>query len=85
MAMLPACWQFPLPGLPTALDVPTRVGHGVRQVFHAPVTHEEWLMYHDRSCLVYRVTGEVQVHPSKSLHGGVWAFASWFGRPPLLS
>ena len=50
MAMLPAWWQFPLPGLPTTLDVPTRVGHGVRQLFDAPVTHEEWLMYHDRSC-----------------------------------
>ena len=50
MAMLPDWWQFPLPGLPTTLDVPTRVGHSVRQVFHAPLTHEEWLMYHDRSC-----------------------------------
>ena len=50
MAMLPAWWQFPLPGLPKTLDVPTRVGHGVRRVFHALVTHEECLMYHDRSC-----------------------------------
>ena len=47
MAMLPAWWQFPLP---TTFDVPIRVGHGVRQVFHAPVTHEEWLMYHNRFC-----------------------------------
>ena len=50
ISMLPAWCQFPLPGLPATLDVRTRVGHGVRQVFHAPVTHEEWLMYHDRSC-----------------------------------
>ena len=47
MAMLPSWWQFPLPGLPTTLDIATRVGHGVRQMFRAPVTHEEWLMYRD--------------------------------------
>ena len=50
MALLPAWWQFPLPGLPTTFDVATRVGHGVSQEFHAPFTHEDWLMYHDRSC-----------------------------------
>ena len=27
----------------------TRVGQGVRQMFRAPVTHEEWLMYRDRA------------------------------------
>ena len=35
MAMLSSWWQFPLPGLPTTLDVATRVGHGLRQMFRA--------------------------------------------------
>ena len=50
MEMLSSSWYFPLPVLPTTLDVATRVGPVVRQLFRAPVTHEEWLMYRDRSC-----------------------------------
>ena len=56
MAMLPSWWQFSLPGLPTTLDIATRVGHGIRQLFRAPVTHEEWLMYRDRACAANSVS-----------------------------
>ena len=71
MAMLPSWWKFPSPSLPTTLDVATRVGHGVRQVFHAPVPHEEWLMYRDRPCTSFTVSRgwEVRVNRSESLHG----------------
>ena len=33
MAMLPTWWQFPFAGLPTTLDVATRVVQGVCQLF----------------------------------------------------
>ena len=56
MAMLPSWWHFPLPGIPTTFDAATRMGHGVRQLFRAPVTDEEWLMYRDRACTANSVS-----------------------------
>ena len=76
MAMLPSWWQLPLPGLPTTLDVSTRVGHGVRQMFRAPVTHEEWLMYRDRSCAVNSASR------NKSRFIDLTPFMGEFGRTP---
>ena len=76
MAMLPSWWQFPLPGLPTTLYIATRVGHGVRQLFRAPVTHEEWLMYRDRACVANSVLR------NKSRFIDLNPFMGEFGRTP---
>ena len=76
MAMLPSWWQFPLPGLPTTLDISTRVGHGVRQLFRTPVTHEEWLMYRDRACAANSVSR------NKSRFIDLFMFMGEFGRTP---
>ena len=76
MAMLRSWWQFPLPGLPTTFDIATRVGHGVRQLFRAPVKHEEWLMYRDRACAANSVSR------NKSKFIDLNPFMGEFGRTP---
>ena len=76
MAMLPISWQFPLLGIPTTLDVATRVSHGVRQLLRAPVTHEELVMYRDRACAANSVSR------NKSRFIDPNPFMGEFGRTP---
>ena len=75
-AQLVSWWQFPLPELPTKLDVATGVDHGVCQFFRAKVTHEEWLMYRDRA------SAANSVPRNKSRFIDLNPFMGEFGRTP---